>query len=135
MYLSQSEIIRELLSKIFKQKDNVEESELPIYVNYSIPYYEIDKSRIIIYNVDSLSPENFLGNEDILRTQGFSIVVSDKDDKVAFDRQNQIMDYLEHCGSFDDVIDIDAVSDIEPMGINPKKYYLYRCDYLIKRIK
>lgn len=135
MYLSQSEVVREYLSKIFKQKTKIEESDIPIYVNYSIPYYNIDKKRIIIYDIDTLTPMNFIGRDDVVRTQGFSVVVSDSDSKTAYDRANSIMEYLTCIQQDGEVVGIDAVTDIDFIGINNKNYYIYRCDYVIRRLK
>ena len=135
MYQSQSMIARDLLARVFKQAKNVENSEIPIYVNYSIPYDNIDKRRIIIYDTDTLMPANFLGNKDVIRTQSFSVVVSDLDSQTAYDRANTILEYLEGVAQEGDIVDIDAINDIELMGMNEKKYYLYRCDYILRRLK
>ena len=134
-YLSQSELVRPIVARLFPQKQNVEDSEVPIYVNYSIPFYDVDKKRIMIYDANGLSPQYFLGDQDILRTQGLTVVVADKDSKVAYDRSNLIMDFLTSIKQYGDVVTIRAIEDIEPLGINPKKYYLYKCNYAITRVK
>ena len=36
MYLSQAETARELLKQIFPQEEEVQESSMPIYVNFSV---------------------------------------------------------------------------------------------------
>lgn len=135
MYLSQSEIVRPIIARLFPQKENVEDSDIPIYVNYSIPFSDVDKKRIMIYDANALSPKYFLGDQDVLRTQGITIIVADKDSKVAYDRSNLIMDFLTSIKQYGDIVSIRAIDDIEPVGFNPKKYYLYKCNYSIIRTK
>ena len=135
MYLSQSEIVRPIIARLFPQKENVEDSDIPIYVNYSIPFSDVDKKRIMIYDANALSPQYFLGDQDVLRTQGITIIVADKDSKVAYDRSNLIMDFLTSIKQYGDIVSIRALDDIEPIGFNPKKYYLYKCNYAIIRTK
>ncbi len=134
-YSSQSEIIREYLKRLFKQKSDVEKSDIPIYVNYSVPFYEIDKKRIMVYDENTMAPRTFLGDNEILRVQGFSVVVADNNSKVAYDRANSIMEYLTAINQDGNIVTIRAISDIEYLGINPKKYFLYSCDYSITRLK
>ena len=135
MYLSQSELVRPIVARLFPQKENVEDSDVPIYVNYSIPFYDVDKKRIMIYDANGLQPQYFLGDSEHLRTQGVTVVVADKDSKVAYNRANLIMDFLTSIKQQGDIVTIRAIDDIEPLGINPKKYYLYKCNYAIIRTK
>lgn len=135
MYLSQSEIVRPIIARLFPQEENVEDSKVPIYVNYSIPFSDVDKERIMIYDANALSPKYFLGDTDILRTQGLTVVVAHKESKVAYDRSNLIMDFLTSIKQYGDIVSIRAIDDIEPIGFNPKKYYLYKCNYAIIRTK
>lgn len=135
MYLSQSETARELLKQIFPQEEEVQESSMPIYVNYSVPFYEVDSPRIIIYDNATVAPRYFLGDSEVIRTQGFNIVVADKDSKVAYDRLNTIAIYLKSKKQIDDIIQIRITDDIEPIGINTKKYYLYSCNFVMHRTK
>jgi hypothetical protein len=135
MYLSQSETARELLKQIFPQAEEVQESSMPIYVNYSVPFYEFDSPRVVIYDSATVAPRYFLGDNEVIRTQGFNIVVADKDSKVAYDRLNTIAVYLKSKKQIDDIIQIRITDDIEPMGINSKKYYLYSCNFVMYRTK
>lgn len=134
-YLSQSEIVRTYLSRMFKQKRTVETSDIPIYVNYSVPFYEIDKKRIMVYDSNGLSPQYFLGDSEIIRTQAFIVIVADKDSKTAYERLNDITEYLTSINQDGEIITIRQVDDIEPIGINPNKYYLYRCSFALSRLK
>ena len=134
-YLSQSELVRPIVARLFPQKENVEDSKVPIYVNYSIPFSEVDKERIMIYDANALSPQYFLGDQDILRTQGLTVIVAHKDSKEAYNRSNLIMDFITGVKQYGDIVSIRAIDDIEPMGFNPKKYYLYKCNFAITRIK
>ena len=134
-YLSQSELVRPIVARLFPQDENVENSKVPIYVNYSIPFSDVDKERVMIYDANALSPQYFLGDKDILRNQGITVIVAHKDSKVAYDRSNLIMDFLTTIKQYGEIVSIRAIEDIEPIGFNPKKYYLYKCNYIITRIK
>lgn len=123
-----SERIREILSNLFPQEKNFEDSVFPINTDYSLPFYEIDKKRIIIYQTDGRVPQEFLGNNELLRNFTFDVIVAAKDDKQAFAVSNMIFNYLRKYKD-DEYVRIMPLNDITPMGINSKKHWLYVCSY------
>ena len=123
-----SERIREILSNLFPQEKNFEDSVFPINTDYSLPFYEIDKKRIITYQTDGKSPQEFVGNNEMLRNFTFDVIVAAKDDKQAFAVSNMIFNYLRKYKD-DEYVRIMPINDVSPMGINSKKYWLYVCSY------
>lgn len=123
-----SERIREILSNLFPQEKNFEDSVFPINTDYSLPFYEIDKKRIIIYQTDGRGPQEFVGNNEMLRNFTFDVIVAAKDDKQAFAVSNMIFNHLRKYKD-NEYIRIMPINDVSPMGKNSKNYWLYVCSY------
>ena len=83
-----SEKIRDILSSVFPQKKDFEKSPFPINVDYSLPFYEIDKRRIIVYQTDGARLQEFIGGEQLLRGINFDIVVASADSNESFNISN-----------------------------------------------
>ena len=129
-----SEKIRNILSEVFPQEDDFEKSVFPINIDYSIPFYEIDKKRIIIYQTDGTDSQEFLGDNELLRNFNFEVIVSSYDSNEAFNISNFIYLYLRKYKD-SDYIKITPIGDISPMGQNSKKLWLYGCTYSIMKNK
>ena len=125
-----SEKIRDILSSVFPQNKDFEKSPFPINVDYSVPFYDIDKRRIIVYQTDGARPQEFIGGEQLLRGINFDIVVASPDSNESFNISNFILNYLRKYKD-DEYVKITPVKDITPMGQNTKKLWLYNCTYNI----
>lgn len=129
-----SEKIRNILSEVFPQNKNFEKSPFPINIDYSLPFYEIDKKRIIVYQTDGLDSQEFIGDEQLIRNFKFEVVVASNDSNEAFNISNFIYNYLRKYKD-SEYIKITPVGDISPMGQNSKKMWLYACTYSIMKNK
>lgn len=129
-----SEKIRDILSEVFPQKKNFEKSAFPINIDYSVPFHEIDKKRIIVYHADGAKPQEFIGNEQLLRGINFEVVVASPSPTEAFNISNFIFGYLRKYKD-SEYVKITPIDDVTPMGQNSKKLWLYGCSYNILKNK
>jgi hypothetical protein len=123
-----TEQIRDILKPIFPQEKKFEKSQIPIYTNYSLSYQDIDTKRIIIYQGNSLAPQQFIGNKEIIRSLTFDILVACKDIDEGYNISNQIFNYLRKYVDGSNFM-ILPMTDIDTVGFNQKKFYIYTCSY------
>lgn len=125
-----SKIVRELLLPYFPQnEDNFEKSEFPIYVDYSFAYEDMDTRRILILQSNGPAPNIFLGGNEIVRGSTCDIVVASPDADEAYMVSNIIFNRLRKVKNDYGILQIVPTTDIEPVGINSKRIYLYTCSY------
>lgn len=125
-----SKIIENYILPYFPQnEDDFEKSEFPIYIDYSFSYNDLNTKRILILQSNSSIPNTFIGNKEILRGNTCDIIVASPDADEAYDVSNKIFNRLRHCRGENGVVQIVPVTDIEPLGINSKRLYLYTCSY------
>ena len=125
-----SKIFEQLLLPYFPQnKDNFEESKFPIYVDYSFAYEDMDTRRIVILQSNSSAPSIFLGGKEIIRGNTCDIVVASPDADEAYNVSNIIFNRLRSCRNQYGIVQILPLNDVEPLGINSKRIFMYTCSY------
>jgi hypothetical protein len=125
-----SKILREYLLPYFPQnKADFEKSEFPIYIDYSFSYDDVNNKRIVILQSNSSAPNVFIGGKELLRGNTCDIIVASKDADEAYEVSNRIFNRLRHCRGEYGVVEILPINDIEPLGINSKRFYLYTCSF------
>ena len=129
-----SEKIRTILSDYFPQESNFETSVLPINTDFSVPFAEIDKQRIIIYQTSGRASLNCLENKKKIRNFTFDIVVAHPNNDDAFAISNMVYNILTKYKD-SEYVSIYPVDDISPLGKNAKKLWLYSCTYNIEYSK
>lgn len=126
-----SEILRQYLLPLFPQADDFEKSEYPIYIDYQFSFKDIGDKRITILQNSSSSPSRFVGNQEYISGNTCDIIVSAQNADEAYTVSQVIKNKLNNSRGLYGVIDIKPMSDIEPLGINAKKYYMFSCAYAI----
>ena len=125
-----SKILMNYILPYFPQnEDDFEKSEFPIYIDYSISYSDIDTKRIMILQSQSSQPELFLGNKELIRGNTCDIIVASPNADEAYEVSERIFNRLRNCRGEDGIVQIVPINDIEPLGINAKRIYLYTCSF------
>lgn len=125
-----SKILRECLLPYFPQnKDDFEKSEFPIYIDYSFSYDDVENKRIVILQSNSSSPNVFIGGKELLRGNTCDIIVASKDADEAYEASERIFKRLINCRGDYGIVQIVPIKDIEPLGINSKRFYLFSCSF------
>ena len=129
-----SQKIADILSKYFPQEKNFEKSVFPINIDYSIPFSDIDKRRIIIFQTDSRASTNFLGDKESIRNFTFDVIVASTDANESFTVSNMVRNILKKYKD-EEYVRISAIDDVTPLGKNAKKLWLYSCSFNIELSK
>lgn len=125
-----SKILRELLLSYFPQnEDDFEKSEFPIYVDYSFAYEDMTTKRILILQSNGPAPNTFISGKEIIRGSTCDIVVASPDADEAYTVSNIIFNRLRKVRNDYGILQIVPTTDIEPVGINSKRLYLYTCSF------
>ena len=125
-----SKILMNYILPYFPQnEDDFEKSNFPIYVDYSFEYDSMDTKRIVIVQSNSSVPNLFLGNKELLRGMTCDIIVASPNADEAYEVSERIFNRLRNCRGEDGIVQIVPINDIEPLGINAKRIYLYTCSF------
>ena len=129
-----SQKIANILKEYFPQEKNFEKSVFPINIDYSVPFSDIDKRRIIIFQTDGKASMNFLGDKESIRNFTFDVIVASSDADESFTVSNMIRNILKKYKD-EEYVRISALDDVTPMGKNVKKLWLYTCSFNIELSK
>lgn len=129
-----SKRIANILSNYFPQNKDFEKSIFPINIDYSVPFAEISKRRIIIYQTNGNDTLTFLGDKEDIRNFTFDVIVASDSADESFCVSNLIRNVLKKYKDAE-YVRIKPINDISPMGKNAKKLWLYTCSYNIELSK
>ena len=129
-----SQKIANILKEYFPQEKNFERSIFPINIDFSVPFSDIDKRRIIIYQTDGRASMSFLGDKESIRNFTFDVIVASSDADESFTVSNMIRNILKKYKD-EEYVKITPINDITPMGKNAKKLWLYTCSFNIELSK
>lgn len=125
-----SEILRQYILPMFPQnEEDFSKSEYPIYIDYQFKFDGIEDKRITILQSNSSAPSRFIQNREYISGNSCDIIVSCKDANEAYTVSQLIKKKLNKSRGMYGVIDIQPLTDVEPLGINAKKLYMFTCSY------
>lgn len=124
-----SEILRQFILPMFPQAENFEKSEYPIYIDYQFNFNDISDKRITILQSTSSGPSRFVGNKEYISGNSCDIIVASASADEAYTVSQVIKRKLNQCRGLYGVVDVQPLTDVEPLGINAKKLYMFTCSY------
>lgn len=128
--LRPSEILRQCLLPLFPQNsEDFAKSEYPIYIDYQFNFDSINDKRITILQSNSSAPSRFVENKEYITGNSCDIIVTCKDADEAYTVSQIIKKRLNKTRGLYGIVDIQPLTDIEPLGVNSKKLYMFTCSY------
>ena len=91
-----SKRIANILSNYFPQEKDFEKSIYPINIDYSVPFSDISKRRIIIYQTNGNNTLTFLGDKEDIRNFTFDVIVASDSADESFCVSNLIRNILKN---------------------------------------